>query len=240
MRLVAFAALTFATVALAQQFEAAARVAIEDVFPARGTSAPRNTKVWLETSFTAADFELRDGAGQAVPFTTDTLPVSGNFSSLIVVTPNQELAPGSYSVSRAGVEISAFTVTNEVDSTPPAALGVTATSESFAPVLFQPRSVGGTATTLTFDGVPELVLVTRGQQAWLPRGALTTAFRGVKTAFLSNLPEGKQEVRVFHFDLAGNVTQTDVPVDVPPVGGCSVGAGWPLALLALALMRRRS
>jgi hypothetical protein len=237
--LVAAAAVSLASQAFGQQEVDAARAPIEQFFPARGTSAPRNTKVWLETSFAPSDFELRDSAGRPVATQAVSIPVAGNFSTLVVLTPTQELAPGSYSVARTGAELTAFTVTNEVDTTAPAALQVTATSDSFAPVAFQPRSRGGTSTTLTFDVAPELALVVNKDQSWLPSTALTTVPPAVRSAFVADLPVGKQELRVFHFDLAGNVTTTDVVVDVPPLRGCSVAAGWPLALLALALLRRR-
>lgn len=234
------AALLLSTHAFAQHEQAdAARAPIQQTFPARGASAPRNTRVWLETSFAASDFELRDSTGRPVATQSLSIPVTGNFTSLLVLTPSQELTPGSYSVARAGLELTAFTVTNDVDTTAPRALEVTATSESFPPVAFQPRSQGGTSTTLTFDVAPELALVVSKDQTWLPSTALTSVAPMAQAAFLANLPTGKQELRVFHFDLAGNVTTTDVTVDVPPVGGCSVAAGWPLGLLALTVLRRR-
>lgn len=243
MRSTAFVATLVASVAAAQSQHPnpdAARAPIEDVQPARGASAPRNTKVWLETSFTASDFELRDGAGRAVDVTAQTLAVSGNFSSLIVLTPTRELPPGAYSIARNGLELTAFTVTNEVDTTAPGALEVTSASQTYAPTLLQPRSVGGNSTTLSWTSASELTLVTKTDQTWVPGSALTTAFGAAHAAFVANLPEGKQELRVFHFDLAGNVSQTDVAVDVPSAAGCSVGAGWPLGLLAALLMRRRA
>ena len=234
------AALLLSAHAFAQQQQAdAARAPIQQTFPARGASAPRNTRIWLETSFAASDFELRDSAGRPVATQVLSIPVTGNFTSLLVLTPNQELTPGSYSVARAGLELTAFTVTNEVDTTAPRALEVSAASESFAPVPFQPRSGGGTSTTLTFDVEPELALVANKDQVWLPTTALTSVAPMSRVAFMANLPTGKQELRVFHFDLAGNVTTTDVTVDVPPVAGCSVAAGWPLGLLVLTLLRRR-
>lgn len=229
-----------------QRARACSRLAVRSVhdlttLPLDGTSAPRNTKLWQIAATTeTGEFSLVDAQGRAVPLEHTSLPVSGEETvNLEILTPMSLLDPGAFVFSRGATVLSRFTVTAEVDQSPPAALSPTVSQvegEYFgAYSCGQPSMV-----TLALGAEAELALAAPEGQAW-PLSTSLGAANG-STLQVASPAAGAQRLVVFHVDLAGNATPSEViSTQVPPrTSGCNVaGPAMPLVLVALALARRR-
>ncbi len=195
-----------------------------DVIPADGALVPRNTKIWI----------LGLGVGELVdestllpvPTTATTIAVPP-FSSLTKLTPNALLAPGQYSVQG-----SKFTVTDEIDTTPPAPPQVEVTAFG---------KVGAAVSRISVTGPssPDTFLVIMGEpQTWEPGSVFAADANGQVTAF--DFPAGPQKLKVVLVDAAGNASEpVEVNATIPKDRACSVAPVLPFSLLALALLRAR-
>lgn len=207
--------------------------------PLEGTTAPRNTKLWrIAAPDESGEFSLESGGGVAVPLRRSILSISGEETvDLEILTPVSLLAPGAWVFSRAGVALSHFTVSDEVDETPPAPLSPTISSVDGA--YFGAWSCGQPATATLVLGAPaDLAIAVHEGQAWPVTAALGAA-SGSSLEIVSPA-EGDQHLVVFHLDLAGHATPSDVVRTSVPAktNGCSVGPIVPMGLLALALLMR--
>jgi len=231
--------LLLSQLAFAQAGEAAAPRSSEILRPTNNSTAPRNTKLWFETFDRTAVLTLATAGGVAVPLERTVIALNAQFGgSVIVFKPTTLLEANTvYVVSNpnSSFEAGRFTTTSEVDTTPPAALSVTVVSvEREVAKQFSSRI------SLSFSAQPEFAVVGEEGQTWQPTIALNTST--TTSADLISLPEGEKRLLVFNVDLAGNATASEVVSATvpPPARGCSVAPVFPLALLGLALLRRRT
>jgi hypothetical protein len=194
------------------------------VIPADGAVVPRNTKIWI---LGLGGGELIDESTlQPVPTTATTIAIPP-FSSLTKLTPNALLAPGRYSVPG-----SKFTVTDEIDTTPPAQPQVEVTAFG---------KVGAAVSRITVTGPssPDTFLVIMGEpQTWEPGSVFAAGANGQVTAL--DFPAGPQNLKVVLVDAAGNASEPEeVTATIPKDRACSVAPVVPLSILALSFLRAR-
>lgn len=198
------------------------------VFPEMDGTAPRNTKIWIfDGPF--GDFVLLRADGTEVVVTTRMITAPG-LTSLTVLTPDALLAPGRYELTSGGF-VTSFTVTDEVDTTPPAPLEATVTSNG---------AVGRTPSNVlvSVPGNTDLLFLVQDFVTW-PLGSAVSFSHGEGIG-ASNVAPGRVTLKLLQVDLAGNATEgTMLTANVPEPRACSVSPAVPLSLLALALIRRR-
>lgn len=194
-----------------------------DVIPADGARVPRNAKIWV---FAGGSAEVFDDTFATVPTTPTTIPIPP-FSSFTKLTPVEPLEPGRYEVLG-----STFTVTDEIDTTPPLPPQVEVTA-------FGKVGAAVSRITVTWPSTPDTFLVVMGEpQTWEPGSAFAAGGTGQVTAF--DFPAGPQKLKVVLVDVAGNASEpVEVTAMVPKDRACSVAPVLPFSLLALALLRAR-
>ena len=207
--------------------------------PLEGTTAPRNTKLWrIAAADESGEFSLESASGVVVVLRRSTIHISGEETvDLEILTPVSLLEAGSWVFSRGGTALSRFTVSDEVDETAPPALSPTISNVEGA--YFGAWSCGQAATATLALGAPaELAIAVHEGQAWPATAALGAATGS--SLEISSPAEGDQRLVVFHLDLAGHATPSDVVRTSIPAkaNGCSVGPILPMGILALVLLRR--
>jgi hypothetical protein len=231
--------LLLSQLAFAQAGEAAAPRSSEILRPTNNSTAPRNTKLWFETFDRTAVLTLATAGGVAVPLERTVIALNAQFGGAVVVFKPATMLEANtvYVVSNPNstFEAGRFTTTSEIDTTPPAKLAVAVMG-----------AVGGVAQqstsriSLSLGAQPEFAVIGEEGQTWQPTIALNTST--TSTADLFSMPEGEKRLLVFNVDLAGNATPSEVVTATvpPPTRGCSVAPAFPLALLGLVLLRRRT
>jgi hypothetical protein len=198
------------------------------VFPENEALAPSNTKIWIfDGDF--EDFVLLRADGTEVVVSRQTITAPG-LTSLTVLTPEARLSPGPYALTSARLATS-FTVTDEVDTTPPAPLEATVTSNG---------AVGRTPSNVlvSVPGNTDLLFLVQDFVTW-PLGSAVSYSHG-EAIGASNVAPGTVTLKLLQVDLAGNATEgTMLTANVPEPRACSVSPAVPFSLLALALIRRR-
>jgi hypothetical protein len=209
--------------------------------PLEGSTAPPNTKLWrIAAPGETGEYSLENGTGVAVALQRSTITISGEEAvDLEMLTPLSLLDAGSWVFSRGATVLSRFTVSGEVDESPPPALSPAITNVEGA--YFGAWSCGQPSTlTLALGADAGLAIAVHEGQPW-PATAVLGVASG-SSLEIASPAEGDQRLVVFQLDLAGNATPSSVVRTSIPVktNGCSVGAIVPMGLLALALLRRRS
>ena len=207
-------------------FAAAPRNPLPDLVPTEGAVVPRNSKIWV---FNAGfGIEIFDAQNHRVDVTLMSL--KGGLERL---TPVSELVPGKYEIRSGDGQSSRFTVTDEVDTTPPA-VPLAMVNSTNGKVGQWPSTVS--VTSPTNHGA--FLVVLDPTQTWNETVILQASARG--NAIVAGLPAGEARLKVIQVDAAGNASEpVELATTIPADRACSVGPALPLSLLALTLLLRR-
>lgn len=218
-------------------------------FPATGTTAPRNTKIWVppqDSDLVETDVVIK--AGDVVIATTvSRIVVAGEVDgTVLVLTPNVQLDAGAaITVTVKGQLMSQFTVGADESSSAPSAPVIQRVDVEGAYFggFSCPEPSHVTVTVASNDG---LLVLTKAPATGVPTDPVAMAL-GTR-ALAVDLAEGEHALHALAIDAAGNAsTPAPVPVFSVPTeqSGCAAGArssSWLCAAIVavpLAVRRRR-
>ena len=206
------------------------------VLPLDHSTAPRSTRIWAQAP--AGELTLSDG-DTTIQTTEQVIRVAGTGErTIVVLTPTAELTAGKRYTVWSGLNRRAtFTVSDEVDTTPPSspavAVGVVEGGDGHRP----------SQAALTLTPAPQLSFVVDAPSgdAQLPENAWSLGQGDTVRAL--DLPPGEQRLAVVAFDLSGNIAMSNpiaLTVPEPTRSGCSAAPAGPALLAALALLIARA